>query len=124
MIPIINAIRSSVSSIDRCVVPIFFDVFLFLASQCVNLSRTKVGKIEISGNKKDMALEKLSCAAICYISFAESFSANSLISLFKYTESTVLTTTTPPRIANSSNVGSTTVFSMSEAIRNSNPSKR
>ena len=102
----------------------FFDVFLFLASQCVNVSRTKVGKIEISGNKKDMALEKLSCAAICYISFAESFSANSLISLFKNTESTVLTTTTPPRIANSSNVGSTTVFSMSEAIRNSNPSKR
>ena len=100
MIPIINAIRSSVSSIDRCVIPIFFDVFLFLASQCVNVSRTKVGKIEISGNKKDMALEKLSCAAICYISFAESFSANSLI------------------------VGSTTVFSMSEAIRNSNPSKR
>lgn len=43
-----------------------------------------------------MALEKLSCAAICYISFAESFSANSLISLFKNTESTVLTTTTPP----------------------------
>ena len=83
----------------------FFDVFLFLASQCVNVSRTKVGKIEISGNKKDMALEKLSCAAICYISFAESFSANSLISLFKNTESTVLT-------------------SMSEAIRNSNPSKR
>ena len=124
MIPIINAIRSSVSSIDRCVIPIFFDVFLFLASQCVNLSRTKVGKIEISGNKKDMALEKLSCAAICYISFAESFSVNSLISLFKNTESTVLTTTTPPRIANSSNVGSTTVFSMSEAIRNSNPSKR
>ena len=124
MIPIINAIRSSVSSIDRCVIPIFFDVFLFLASQCVNLSRTKVGKIEISGNKKDMALEKLSCAAICYISFAESFSANSLISLFKNTESTVLTMTTPPRIANSSNVGSTTVFSMSEAIRNSNPSKR
>lgn len=124
MSPIINAIRSSVSSIDRCVIPIFFDVFLFLASQCVNLSRTKVGKIEISGNKKDMALEKLSCAAICYISFAESFSANSLISLFKNTESTVLTTTTPPRIANSSNVGSTTVFSMSEAIRNSNPSKR
>lgn len=124
MIPIINAIRSSVSSIDRCVIPIFFDVFLFLASQCVNLSRTKVGKIEISGNKKDMALEKLSCAAICYISFAESFSANSLISLFKNTESTVLTTTTPPRIANSSNVGSTTVFSMSEAIRKSNPSKR
>ena len=124
MIPIINAIRSSVSSIDRCVIPIFFDVFLFLASQCVNLSRTKVGKIEISGNKKDMALEKLSCAAICYIPFAESFSANSLISLFKNTESTVLTTTTPPRIANSSNVGSTTVFSMSEAIRNSNPSKR
>ena len=124
MIPIINAIRSSVSSIDRCVIPIFFYVFLFLASQCVNLSRTKVGKIEISGNKKDMALEKLSCAAICYISFAESFSANSLISLFKNTESTVLTTTTPPRIANSSNVGSTTVFSMSEAIRNSNPSKR
>lgn len=124
MIPIINAIRSSVSSMDRCVIPIFFDVFLFLASQCVNLSRTKVGKIEISGNKKDMALEKLSCAAICYISFAESFSANSLISLFKNTESTVLTTTTPPRIANSSNVGSTTVFSMSEAIRNSNPSKR
>lgn len=123
MIPIINAIRSSVSSIDRCVIPIF-DVFLFLASQCVNVSRTKVGKIEISGNKKDMALEKLSCAAICYISFAESFSANSLISLFKNTESTVLTTTTPPRIANSSNVGSTTVFSMSEAIRNSNPSKR
>ena len=69
----------------------FFDVFLFLASQCVNVSRTKVGKIEISGNKKDMALEKLSCAAICYISFAESFSANSLISLFKNTESTVLT---------------------------------
>lgn len=64
----------------------FFDVFLFLASQCVNVSRTKVGKIEISGNKKDMALEKLSCAAICYISFAESFSANSLISLFKNTE--------------------------------------
>lgn len=124
MIPIINAIRSSVSSIDRCVIPIFFDVFLFLASQCVNVSRTKVGKIEISGNKKDMALEKLSCAAICYISFAESFSANSLISLFKNTESTVLTTTTPPRIANSSNVGSTTVFSMSEAIRKSNPSKR
>ena len=124
MIPIINAIRSSVSSIDRCVIPIFFDVFLVLDSQCVNLSRTKVGKIEISGNKKDMALEKLSCAAICYISFAESFSANSLISLFKNTESTVLTTTTPPRIANSSNVGSTTVFSMSEAIRNSNPSKR
>ena len=124
MIPIINAIRSSVSSIDRCVIPIFFDVFLFLASQCVNVSRTKVGKIEISGNKKDMALEKLSCAAICYISFAESFSANSLISLFKNTESTVLTMTTPPRIANSSNVGSTTVFSMSEAIRNSNPSKR
>lgn len=124
MIPIINAIRSSVSSMDRCVIPIFFDVFLFLASQCVNLSRTKVGKIEISGNKKDMALEKLSCAAICYISFAESFSANSLISLFKNTESTVLTTTTPPRIANSSNVGSTTVFSMSEAIRKSNPSKR
>lgn len=30
-----------------------------------------------------MALEKLSCAAICYISFAESFLANSLISLFK-----------------------------------------
>ena len=124
MIPIINAIRSSVSSMDRCVIPIFFDVFLFLASQCVNVSRTKVGKIEISGNKKDMALEKLSCAAICYISFAESFSANSLISLFKNTESTVLTMTTPPRIANSSNVGSTTVFSMSEAIRNSNPSKR
>ena len=124
MIPIINAIRSSVSSIDRCVIPIFFDVFLFLASQCVNVSRTKVGKIEISGNKKDMALEKLSCAAICYRSFAESLSANSLISLFKNTESTVLTTTTPPRIANSSNVGSTTVFSMSEAIRNSNPSKR
>ena len=124
MIPIINAIRSSVSSIDRCVIPIFFDVFLFLASQCVNVSRTKVGKIEISGNKKDMALEKLSCAAICYLSFAESFSANSLISLFKNTESTVLTTTTPPRIANSSNVGSTTVLSMSEAIRNSNPSKR
>ena len=124
MIPIINAIRSSVSSIDRCVIPIFFDVFLFLASQCVNVSRTKVGKIEISGNKKDMALEKLSCAAICYLSFAESFSANSLISLFKNTESTVLTMTTPPRIANSSNVGSTTVFSMSEAIRNSNPSKR
>ena len=124
MIPIINAIRSRVSSIDRCVIPIFFDVFLFLASQCVNVSRTKVGKIEISGNKKDMALEILSCAAICYISFAESFSANSLISLFKNTESTVLTTTTPPRIANSSNVGSTTVFSMSEAIRNSNPSKR
>ena len=46
-------------------------MFLFLASQCVNVSCTKVGKIEISGNKKDVALEKLSCAAICNISFAE-----------------------------------------------------
>ena len=36
----------------------FFDVFLFLASQCVNVSRTKVGKIEISGNKKGRGFEE------------------------------------------------------------------
>ena len=59
-----------------------------------------------------------------YIFLEESSSANSLISLFKNTERTVLTTTTPPKIASSSKVGSTTVFSMSEAIKNSNPSKR
>lgn len=56
--------------------------------------------------------------------FEFSSSANSFISLFRKTESIVLTTTTPPKMANSSKLGSTTVFSMSEAIRNSNPSKR
>ena len=89
----------------------------------VNIRGYKPSEGVHSGQLKK-ALAELNHAKKPYISFAESFSANSLISLFKNTESTVLTTTTPPRIANSSNVGSTTVFSMSEAIRNSNPSKR
>ena len=56
--------------------------------------------------------------------FEFSSSASSFISLFRKTDNTVLTITTPPKIASSSKVGSTTVFSMSDAIRNSNPNKR
>lgn len=45
--------------------------------------------------------------------FEFSSSASSFISLFRKTDNTVLTITTPPKIASSSKVGSTTVFSMS-----------
>ena len=124
MIPIINAIRSSVSSIDRCVIPIFFDVFLFLKYIHKYFPLQRELKIDISDTKKTRDSGGTCYVALSYIFLEESSSANSLISLFKNTERTVLTTTTPPKIASSSKVGSTTVFSMSEAIKNSNPSKR
>lgn len=123
MMPMIKAIRSSVSSIDRCIIPIYPTCFCSL-QVCRFIPYAKLAKIDIFGNKKHVTLEKVSNADLSYISLDEPFSASSLISLFKNTESTVLTTTTPPKIASSSKVGSTTVFRMSDAIRNSSPSKR